>query len=167
MVIKNKQYINEYFKEFTISEDVNYIGFQAFKDDVIIKQRDKVIRCFCGVATICNADGTFNYFNGGKSVFVGFYNGIYAHGNTQEKANEMAKYWHDNKNVDKEYLAEDIKKRGRITILEFKLLTNLYCEFTDKIIESMSLEREFPLNVAIEMAKINTESNELMTKYFG
>lgn len=146
---------------------MEYLEFRENDNTTELNINGLKVRYFAGIPTICYDDGSFAYYNGKKPCFVGEFNGYYAHGNTQEKANEMAEFWAKKDVVNKEELVKDIKKRGTITILEFKLLTNLYCEVTDRIIESMSLEREFPISVAIEMAKINKESNELMTKYFG
>lgn len=146
---------------------MKYLKFKEGDNTTELNINGLKVRYFAGIPTICYNDGSFAYYNGKKECFVGGYKGVYAHGNTQEKANEMAEFWAIKDIVNKEELVESIKKKGKITILEFKLLTNLYCEVTDRIIERMSLDREFPISVAIEMAKINTESNELMTKYFG
>lgn len=146
---------------------MKYLKFKEGDNTTELNINGLKVRYFAGIPTICNDDGTFAYYNGKKPCFLGNYKGVYAHANTQEKANEMAEFWAIKDKVNKDELVESIKKKGKITILEFKLITNLYCELTDRVIESMSLEREFSINTAIEMAKINTESNELMTKYFG
>lgn len=123
------------------------------------------VRYFAGIPTICYDDDTFAYYNTKKPCFVGEFNGIYTHANTQEKANEMAEYWATVEKVDKSKLAEEIKQRGVISILEFKLLTNLYCEYTDKQIEKHTEKRIFTIEEALELSKINTEANEKLTNY--
>lgn len=120
---------------------------------------------FAGIPTICYDDGSFAYYNGKKPCYVGEFNGVYAHANTQEKADEMAKYWATVEEVDKSKLAEEIKKKGVISILEFKLLTNMYCEYTDKRIEKHTEKRIFTIQEALELSKINSEANEILTKY--
>lgn len=144
---------------------MKYLKFKEGDNTTELNINGLKVSFFAGIPTICNDDGTFAYYNGGRSCFLGEYKGVYAHENTQEKADEMAKYWFYHKTIDKDKLSKEIKERGKITILEFKLLTNMYCEYTDKVIERATLRRIFTIDEAIELSKMSEEAHEKLKKY--